>query len=76
MGERKMKIHIGGKCSDCCWATVTDKDGNILHEEDGYVPDWFFGGGDYIDLIIDNDTGKILNWVPIKKEDLKKDEDE
>jgi len=74
-----MKISIYAKCSDCCHVRVTEDAGQTeLYDEDGYVPSFLSiqEYGDYIDLEIDNLTGKIMNWVPIKKEDLKKDEDD
>jgi hypothetical protein len=71
-----MKIRICAKCSDCCYAAVETQEGDLIHEEDGYVPKWFFGGGDYIDLIIDNRTGQILDWKPIKKEDFQGEDNE
>lgn len=38
---------------------------------DGYVPHGIgIGGGDYIRLTIDMQTGKIANWMPISKEDI------
>ena len=51
-------LKISGKCSDCFSMLMDGK------EYDGYVPG-FLGGGDYIELDIDLDTGKILNWKSI-----------
>jgi hypothetical protein len=78
MGERKMKISIDAKCSDCCVVRVEDANGNELYDKDGYVPEFLSIGewGDYLRLTIDNDTGKILNWKPIKKEDLQGEDNE
>lgn len=40
-------------------------DGKIVARSDGYVPDIKgIGGGDYIEMDIDLDTGQILNWKP------------
>lgn len=51
------------KCSDCCGGDLIDKDGMVLKQHDGYVPGFFpGGGGDYVELDIDIDTGQILNW--------------
>ncbi len=62
------KISISGKTSDLCFLTLYDKDGVMIKEHDGYVPRFMpNGGGDYIDLDIDIDTGQILNWKIDKK---------
>jgi hypothetical protein len=60
-------LKISGKCSDCFSMTM---DGRYY---DGYVPG-FLGGGDYIELDIDLDTGKILNWKPIDEIDKELEE--
>lgn len=69
-----MKIMIYAKCADSCQTTVTTEDGEELFSEDGYVPSFLSiqEYGDYVDLEIDNDTGLILNWKPIKPADLEK----
>jgi len=43
---------------------TTSECGNILFEYEGYVPGFMPGdhSGDYVELNIDLDTGKILNW--------------
>jgi hypothetical protein len=51
--------------------TIQDKNGKTILDHDGYVPDFFFGGGDYIELTIDNETGKIEGWKPITVEQIK-----
>ena len=54
-----MKLHILAKCSDCCSATIPERG----LEKQGYVPRGLgIGGGDYIDLTIGTDTGKIEGW--------------
>lgn len=61
-----MKIAIGGKCSDMGWMQVTDEEGVRIIDYDGYVPEIAaIGGGDYIEIEIDNDTGKVIGWVPL-----------
>ena len=58
-------IHINAKCSDLCFASLTDKDGNpVGKDHDGYVPQWMPGEhcGDYVELDIDIATGRITNW--------------
>jgi hypothetical protein len=42
-------------------------------EYDGYVPK-FLGGGDDVELDIDLDTGKILNWKPTTEIDKELEE--
>jgi hypothetical protein len=66
-------ISIGGKCSDCFWATVKDEKGNkIGNDYSGYVPKFMPGKhyGDNIILDIDLETGKILNWTPPTEEEI------
>jgi len=54
---------INGKVSDMCDYTVVDAEGNILFEQDGYVPyNLGIGGGDYIRFAIDIETGTIIGW--------------
>lgn len=56
-------VHINAKCSDLCYTVLYDANGKEILEHDGYVPGFFPGrGGDYVELDIDIDTGKILNW--------------
>lgn len=57
-------LNLNGKCSDLCYAEYS-VDGKIVAKSDGYVPDIKgIGGGDYIEMDIDLDTGQILNWKP------------
>lgn len=62
-------ISMSAKCSDMCSISLHDQDGNVIKvQEDGYVPGFFpGGGGDYVQLQIDIDTGRILNWSPTKE---------
>jgi hypothetical protein len=64
-------IHFSAKCSDLFNATLTDG-AKPVRVYDGYVPDFFPGEhfGDYVELKIDVDTGKILNWKKPTAEDL------
>lgn len=62
-----MKINVIAKCDDRCSVSV---DGTDLRKQ-GYVPrDLGIGGGDYVRLTIDSQTGKIDGWVPLSPEDL------
>ena len=67
-------IYISGKCADRCDAELYDEEGKRVLEHQGYVPDFMpGGGGDYLQFEIDNETGKILNWEPIKEDVLEKE---
>jgi len=65
--KEKIKfVHINAICNDLCYTEFMDKDKTILKELDGNPPD-FLGDGDCIDLTIDIQNGKILNWEQPKK---------
>lgn len=67
-----MKIHIYAKCSDLC-STFISEGSKIYLDVQGYPLDFISitgNGSDYIDIEVDNNTGKIINWVPITKEDI------
>ena len=66
-------ISISAKCSDMFSASF--KDDKSSKELYGYVPDWFPNNkvnhyGDYVQLDIDIDTGKIINWKTPSVKDL------
>ena len=68
-------IIINAKCSDMFGAALT-QDGKTVGEYDGYVPSWFPNPnsnhyGDYVELEIDIETGKIVNWKKPTAENLK-----
>ncbi len=55
-------ISFSAKCSDMFGAQLRI-DGKEISSYDGYVPSWFpEGGGDYVTLDIDIETGQIVNW--------------
>ena len=61
---------ISAKCSDAFFARIGEKEYN------GYVPKWFPNPsvehwGDYVELEIDLETGKILNWKKPAQKELK-----
>ena len=60
----KTVLSVCAKCSDRFAATLTDGEGKILKEHDGYVPSLMPGEhfGDYVEIDIDIATGQILNW--------------
>lgn len=68
-----MILSINAKCSDLFAATLRNAEGKQVGEPyDGYVPSWMPGEhyGDYVELKIDTDTGKILNWKKPTKAQL------
>ena len=60
-----MKIRISGKCSDLFYMQDLDSG----RDYQGYVPHFLGSYGDYIELDIDTETGKIINWdVPTEEQ--------
>lgn len=63
---KKLILNINAKCSDLFSMTIEREDGDEMLKEpyDGYVPAFMPGQhyGDYVELQIDVETGKILNW--------------
>jgi hypothetical protein len=58
----KLTIFVQGKCSDLGYTAIY-KDDDIVFEKDGYIPRSLgIGGGDYIELEIDVETGMVVNW--------------
>lgn len=59
---------IFAKTRDAANVQVKDQDGqNILHVDGDYVPYGFgIGGGDYLELTIDVETGTVIGWDPEK----------
>lgn len=66
-------IRINAKCSDMFSASL-EVDGQTVGDYNGYVPDWMPGDhyGDYVELSICAQTGKILNWKVPSDSELKK----
>ena len=68
-----MKIlKMSAKCSDLFQATL-EENGKEIVTYSGYVPDFMPNEhwGDYVQLDIDIDTGKILNWKKPTDKELK-----
>jgi len=74
--EPKIKnIYVSAKCSDNCFVSITDENGDELTPPKfDYVPKFLdvtepedSGCGDYVILNIDFETGKIKNWNKYKK---------
>jgi len=57
-------IQIHAKLRDSGHYTLMPEEGKQIAVLDGgYVPSWLpDGGGDYLELDIDLETGQILNW--------------
>jgi hypothetical protein len=66
------EMHIYLKCRDEFFCKLYDSNGNMIKDYEGYVPNSIVPGeyGDYLDLKIDINTGKILNWKVPDKETL------
>jgi hypothetical protein len=63
-------ISVTAKCSDCFFLEGTTAEGENIDYE-GYVPHGLnIGAGDYLELTIDLETGKILNWKPVTPDSL------
>ena len=60
-------LSISSKSSDLNSIQFKDKNGKVTKGGDySYVPDNIgIGGGDYVELDIDTETGQILNWKPL-----------
>lgn len=65
-------VRVCAKCSDLCSVVLLDTAGEELRRNNGYVPEFMPGDhcGDYVELEIDVDTGRILNWAEGGKADL------
>jgi len=57
-------LSISSKSSDLNSISYKDKNGKVTNSNDyAYVPEGLgIGGGDYVELDIDTETGQILNW--------------
>ncbi len=66
-----MKIAFDAKCSDLFNAIITEKNGTSF-DYYGYPPYFLThnSGSDCISLEIDLETGQILNWKKVLKEDI------
>ena len=72
----KGTIEISAKCSDLFSATVTTDKGEFDYS--CYVPEFFPEEhyGDYVQLKIDLETGRILNWKTPTQADFEKMKEE
>lgn len=58
-------IYVNLKVTDRFNGEIRDENGNgLIDIEESYVPDFFPENhyGDYVELLIDLETGMILNW--------------
>lgn len=60
-------LRISAKSSDLNSISFKDKNGKVTEGgEYSYVPEGIgIGGGDYVELDIDTETGQIQNWKPL-----------
>ena len=60
-------LSISAKSSDLNSIQFKDKNGKVTKSNDyAYVPEGLgIGGGDYVEMDIDTETGQILNWKPV-----------
>lgn len=64
-------VKISAKVNDLFTLFVSTPDGSRDYCYDGYVPEFFpDGGGDYLNLDIDINTGQILNWKKPSSQEL------
>jgi hypothetical protein len=65
-------LSISAKSSDLNSISYKDKNGKVTNSSDyAYVPEGIgIGGGDYVELKIDTETGQILNWKPVTDEQI------
>lgn len=64
-------LSVCAKTSDGFCARLLNEDGTENRTHDGYVPDFMPGEhyGDYVEIDIDIDNGRIINWkTPTDKE--------
>jgi hypothetical protein len=64
-------ITICAKCSD-----LFSMSSDTGLEYNGYVPYSSVGKGDYVEMIVDNETGQILNWKPFTEQHFGMEQEE
>lgn len=64
-----LTVNIQAKCNDMCSVGLRTESGQVFCSH-GYVPEMGIGGGDYIDLEINVQTGQILNWKPLDTDSI------
>ena len=65
-------LELIAKCNDMCQSRYYDENNELIKDNDGNVPyiESIGGGGDYINITIDLQTGTIVNWQPPSQEEL------
>jgi len=67
--KRAKTISFTAKCSDLFDLVIADGD-EVVAEHDGYVPSGLgIGGGDYVELTINLETGFVVGWKSITIDD-------
>lgn len=66
-------LHLFLKVGDEFYADLEDCSTNVICSYEGYVPVFMPGEhfGDYVDLVIDVETGQIINWVKPTPQQIK-----
>lgn len=66
------QIFLSAKTNDCNFLQFVSENGQTIFEHNGHVPNFFpeEHHGDYIKFQIDIETGTILNWPKITKEEI------
>ena len=64
-------LSINAKCNDCCSLEYYNEEDNTQSSKVDYVTRGLgIGGGDYIKLQIDIETGQIRNWKSLSEDDV------
>ena len=71
-----MILKVCAKCSDLCSMELLADDKTELGNYSGYVPVWLPNTNvkhysNYVELTIDTTTGKIIDWTPPTKKQIK-----
>lgn len=69
-------ISLFMKHNDCSVIQAKNDKSELIIESNGYMPDIHMLGGDTTELHIDNETGKIIGWVPFTEKDFLNAKDE
>jgi hypothetical protein len=65
-----MIVYLDLKHSDLAMITISNERGDTVFDKDGSLPRLGILGGDYTRLRIDNNTGQIIGWKTISKEEI------
>jgi len=59
-------VRLYMKHNDCASVEIVDNTGKTLYQRDGYMPYELNDslGGDDTELLIENETGRIIGWQP------------